>query len=307
MKEAYGKFLANTPTKIPNKLVYDYVWYGLLTDTIFKGGNIYESDFGLGHYNDHHFQYGYFVYAAAAIAYVDRAHSGKNTWYTNNKSFIETFIRDYANPHASDRYFPVSRSFDYFHGHSWAKGLFESQDGKDEESSSEDVFSAYAIKMWGLVSGNTAMEARGNLMLGILKRSLNQYMLLDPVDNIAHPPSYVQNRVSGILWENKVAHQTHWDNQIRMIQGIHMIPINPMTPYIRKASAVLDEWNVYFKGKTGNINDGWKGVLYAHYGVYDAVASFNFLKQSYWLPEWVDGGATRSWWVAFAGMLGGAA
>jgi endoglucanase Acf2 len=38
--------------------------------------------------------------------------------------------------------------FDWYHGHSFAKGLFESADGKDEESSSEDAFFAYAIKMW---------------------------------------------------------------------------------------------------------------------------------------------------------------
>ncbi len=52
-------------------------------------------------------------------------------------------VRDVANPSAQDNYFPFSRNFDWYHGHSFAKGLFESGDSKDEESSSEDVMFAY--------------------------------------------------------------------------------------------------------------------------------------------------------------------
>lgn len=52
------------------------------------------------------------------------------------------------------------RNFDWYHGHSWAHGLYAAMDGKDQESSSEDVMHAYALKMWGAVSGNTDLEAR---------------------------------------------------------------------------------------------------------------------------------------------------
>lgn len=105
-------------------------------------------DFGNAYYNDHHFHYSYFVYAASVIAYLDPP------WLTEgtNKAWVDMLVRDYANPATDDPYFPFSRSFDWYHGHSWAKGLFESDDGKDEESSSEDAFSSYAIKMWGKVS-----------------------------------------------------------------------------------------------------------------------------------------------------------
>jgi endo-1,3(4)-beta-glucanase len=49
-----------------------------------------------------------------------------------------------------------------------------------------------------MVSGDGAMEARGNLMLGILKRTVNQYMLLRS-DNTTHPPQFIKNMVSGIV------------------------------------------------------------------------------------------------------------
>ena len=82
------------------------------------------------------------------------------SWLSANKAYVNTLVRDYANPSAQDKYFPVSRSFDWYHGHSWAHGLFETYDGKDQESSSEDTMAAYAVKMWGMVSGDANMAAR---------------------------------------------------------------------------------------------------------------------------------------------------
>ncbi len=114
-------------------------------------------DFGNTYYNDHHFQfvpllpfsppyqyadrpsYGYFIYTAAVIGYLDP------TWLPENAPYVNALVRDIANPSTSDSYFPVSRMFDWYHGHSWAHGLYETGDGKDEESSSEDTMSAYAM------------------------------------------------------------------------------------------------------------------------------------------------------------------
>jgi endoglucanase Acf2 len=85
-----------------------------------------------------------------------------------------------------------------YNGHSWAKGLFESGDGKDEESSSEDNLSVYAIKMWGRTIGDKAMEARGNLMLAIEARSMQNYFLYTS-DNKVQPPEFIGNKVSGVV------------------------------------------------------------------------------------------------------------
>ncbi|CAM9455266.1 unnamed protein product, partial [Chrysoparadoxa australica] len=45
-------------------LVYDRSWGGVVT---FEGLNDVHADFGNAWYNDHHFQYGYFLYAAAVV------------------------------------------------------------------------------------------------------------------------------------------------------------------------------------------------------------------------------------------------
>ena len=94
--------------------------------------------------------------------------------------------------------FPFSRMMDWYHGHSFAKGLFESADSKDEESSSEDAFFSYAIKMWGQVIGDDSMEARGNLMLAIQARTLINYFLLQS-DNVNQPANFIGNKVTGIV------------------------------------------------------------------------------------------------------------
>lgn len=154
LKAAFARFASNQQ-KYP--LVYESQWGGVVSTAAYTTGDA-NADFGNTYYNDHHFHYAYFVHTASVIAYLDPS------WLTAaNKAWVNTLVRDAANPSTSDPYFPQSRSFDWYHGHSWAKGLFDSFDGKDEESSSEDALMSYAIKMWGHVIGDKTMEARGTL------------------------------------------------------------------------------------------------------------------------------------------------
>lgn len=83
------------------------------------------ADFGNTFYNDHHFHYGYFILTAAIIGHLDPG------WLTPaNVDWVNTLVRDVANPSSFDKYFPVFRNFDWYHGHSWAHGLYETLDGK---------------------------------------------------------------------------------------------------------------------------------------------------------------------------------
>lgn len=188
LKTCFARFV-NNQQKYP--LVYDEVWKGVVTSGTYETGDP-GLDFGNAYYNDHHFHFGYFVHAAAIIGHLDPS------WLGPNKEWVNMLIRDAANSVANDNLFPFSRGFDWYNGHSWAKGLFESLDGKDEESTSEDTMFAYAIKMWGKVSGDASMEARGNLMLGILARSLDNYFLMTKA-NKNQPPQFIDNKVTGIV------------------------------------------------------------------------------------------------------------
>lgn len=82
------------------------------------------ADFGNTYYNDHHFHYGYHILAAAYIGHLDPK------WLEANMDYVNILVRDIANPSAKDKYFPMWRNFDWYHGHSWAHGLYASTDGK---------------------------------------------------------------------------------------------------------------------------------------------------------------------------------
>jgi endo-1,3(4)-beta-glucanase len=223
LKEAFGVFVDNRQI---NPLVCEKGWKGVVSTAGVKDAG---ADFGNGYYNDHHFHYGYFVYAAAVIGMVEPGWLHENGG--RNKEWVQMLVRDFANP-VNDADFPFSRSFDWFHGHSWAKGLFESGDGKDEESTSEDSFASYALKMWGATIGDPNLEARGNLMLAIQARTFQTYFLMEN-SNTVQPEQIRNNKVTGITFENKVDHATYFGMNPEYIQGIHMIPLNPCSPLIR--------------------------------------------------------------------------
>ncbi|KAK9366759.1 endo-1,3(4)-beta-glucanase [Lipomyces kononenkoae] len=299
LKAAFALFATNSQTY---PLVYDNTYKGIISSIAISTGNSLD-DFGNTYYNDHHFHYGYHIHAAAVIGSIDNDLGG--TWVANNKDYVNALVRDVANPSPLDRYFPFSRSFSWFHGHSWAKGLFESADGKDEESSSEDYHHAYAIKLWGQVVGDASMEARGAMMLAIMKRSMNSYMLMNSTNTI-QPPNFIANKVTGILFENKADHTTYFGTNIEYIQGIHMIPITPISSYIRSPGFVQQEWTSLLASIAPNLTSGWKGILYANLALFDPTASYKFFTSSTFNNAFLDGGASLTWYLAYVAGVGGA-
>lgn len=282
-------------------LVYDTVWGGVVSIVSYLTGNPGD-DFGNTYYNDHHFHYGYFLYAAAVIGYLDPG------WLSNgtNKAWVNALARDFANP-LSDPYFPFTRMFDWYMGHSWAEGLFESGDGKNEESSSEDTNASFGIKMWGQVIGDKNMEARGNLMLAIQARSLQSYFLYT-ADNTVEPSEFIGNKVSGILFENKIDHTTYFGAYPEMIEGIHMLPLMPMSTLIRTPTFVQQEWDAYnFSTYVNTLDSGWRGILMANLAIIDPVTSYNFFSNASGNFNFslLDGGASQTWYLAWSAALGG--
>ncbi|KAK9345124.1 endo-1,3(4)-beta-glucanase [Lipomyces starkeyi] len=284
-------------------LYYDKTYKGIVSSAAVATGDPL-ADFGNTYYNDHHFHYGYHIHAAAVIGYIDSELGG--TWVQENKEYVNTLVRDVANPSDSDQYFPFSRSFSWFHGHSWAKGLFESADGKDEESSSEDYHHAYAIKLWGQVVGDLSMEARGAMMLAVMRRAMNAYMLMNSTNTI-QPENFIANKVTGILFENKADHTSYFGTDVQYIQGIHMLPITPVSSYIRSPTFVREEWASLLSSVAPTLTDGWKGILYANLALFDPKSSYQFFSSSKFRRNYLDSGASLTWYLAYAAGVGGTA
>lgn len=238
------------------------------------------------------------MYAGAVIAHLDAS------WLDVNAAYVDTLVRDYANPTAKDKLFPVFRSFDWYHGHSWAHGLFASMDGKDQESSSEDAMSVYALKLWGMAKGDAVLEARANLMLAVQARSLQTYYYYEQGNDV-EPSGFVGNQVAGIMFENKIDHTTYFGNAPEYIHGIHMIPLLPCSPYFRPPSYVKQEWDDIFADGKADVPGGWRGILYGNLATLDAKAAFQFFSQPDFNASWLDGGASRTWYLSYAAVLAG--
>ena len=65
-------------------------------------------NYGSGFYNDHHFHYGYHIYAAAVLTQVDPV------WGRSFHDHVMSLVRDIANPSESDPYFPMWRHKDWY-------------------------------------------------------------------------------------------------------------------------------------------------------------------------------------------------
>jgi len=305
LKAAFATFQSNQQAV---GLCYDTTWKGMTSAAGYTGGS--GADYGNTWYNDHHFHYGYMVYAAAVLGHLDPS------WLTPaNVDYINCLVRDVANPSSQDPYFPVFRSFDWFVGHSWAAGLFIFGDGKNQESTSEDYNFSYGLRLWGIVTNNPNSQARGDLMCAVQRRypdlattingrAINAYIYMTS-DNNTQPSQFLPNCVSGIHWMNKMDHATFFGANEEMIEGIHMIPVTPISPFLRPAAFVQAEWSTRLNSIMSQVTSGWKGLCYANLAISDPKTAWNFFTIGF-NSQWLDDGASLTWYLAFvAGLLQG--
>lgn len=82
LEDAFDRYVRNLE---PFPLVYDSVWGGVCSTGSY-GNKDQFIDFGNTYYNDHNFHYGYYVYSAAIIAYLDPE------WLTRNNSANKIWV-----------------------------------------------------------------------------------------------------------------------------------------------------------------------------------------------------------------------
>ncbi|EEC47217.1 endo-1,3-beta-glucosidase [Phaeodactylum tricornutum CCAP 1055/1] len=150
-------------SNISDSLVYDTNFGGMVSVDGLRDSN---RDFGNGRYNDHHFHYGYILYACAVLGRLDRSFILKY----GDKVDATTFLRkpyplfvpfsifydiahdsNSASQTGNGAFFPLARHKSWFDGHSFASGLFPFGNGKSQESSSEAVNGYYGAYLWSLV------------------------------------------------------------------------------------------------------------------------------------------------------------
>lgn len=84
-----------------------------------------------------------------------------------------------------------------------------------------------------------------------------------------------------------------------------MLPLLPSSAYTRNETFVKQEWDALFSDDSSTpastvSSGGWKGVLYANLAIIDPDKSYEFFNQPNFDMSWIDGGATRTWYLAYA-------
>eukprot|EP00471_Norrisiella_sphaerica_P005792 CAMPEP_0184478932 /NCGR_PEP_ID=MMETSP0113_2-20130426/809_1 /TAXON_ID=91329 /ORGANISM="Norrisiella sphaerica, Strain BC52" /LENGTH=787 /DNA_ID=CAMNT_0026856871 /DNA_START=339 /DNA_END=2702 /DNA_ORIENTATION=+ len=255
-----------------NRLVYDKTWGGLIVEKGVKGDNpIY--DFGNGYYNDHHFHYGYMIYALAVWMHLDSDAAG-SILDGKLSMYATALAKDIANGEKGEREFPVARHFDWFESHSWASGLFKMPDGREQESSSEAVNAYYAVSLLGSVLGNTQMRDYGRFLCAAEILGSQSYWHIPGIvlstyfplfSTGIYPSVFATNAMVGVIGGNMASHTTWFGTNVEYVHGIQMLPFTPATEYMldhdymqheygqmgmalaRKKPALQPEWAGYIR------------------------------------------------------------
>lgn len=89
-----------------------------------------------------------------------------------------------------------------------------------------------------------------------------------------------------------------------IMNRIHMLPLLPSSSFTRTQPFVKQEWDEYFAPKGARpaekVGGGWKGILYANLALIDPKKAWQFFSQGHFDYGWIDGGASRTWYLAFA-------
>ncbi|KAJ1645733.1 hypothetical protein J3B02_001998 [Coemansia erecta] len=254
-------------------LRYDVFWGGIVSQ---KGADDSAADFGQGRYNDHHFHYGYFLYAGAILAKYDV------TGFQPFQEPLNQLLRDYANPSYIDTQFPYMRHFDPYDGHSWAAGVYTFGDGRNQESTGEAINAYYSAYLYAKATGleETAdfyeiilnMEATSGKLYWHPTIAEAKQLYMDP---------FIHN-VVGVLWSSKADFATFFGANSEFIYGIQMIPFTPATKLLVTADWVKDAWcpdsscsgTMKVAADQAN-NNGWAQFLYTAYSMVDRKAALS--------------------------------
>lgn len=277
---------------VGNGFLYDGKWGGIITR---QGSVDPGADFGFGLYNDHHYHLGYFLYAIAVLAKIDPS------WGRKYRSQAYTLMADFMNlGKRGSSYYTRLRCFDLYKLHSWAGGLTEFADGRNQESTSEAVNAYYSAALMGLAYGDAHLVAMGSTLTALETQAAKTWWHIREGEGMYEDDFSRENKVIGVLWANKRDSglwfaPPDW-RECRL--GIQVLPVLPITEVLfPDASFTRDlvTWTLPSLSREG-VGEGWKGFVYALEGIYDKESALQKIRS---LKEFDDGNSLSNllWWI----------
>ncbi|KAF5457051.1 hypothetical protein F2P56_021186 [Juglans regia] len=277
-----------------NGFLYERQWSGLVTKL---GSSNSSEDFGFGIYNDHHFHLGYFAYAIAVLAKIDPE------WGRQYRPLAYSLMADYMNiglGSFSYSFYPQVRCFDLWKLHSWAAGLYNFSDGRNQESTSEAVNAYYSAALLGLAYKDNHLKGIGSTLAALEILSAQTWWHVRKGDDMYGKEFTKKNRLVGILWAN-MRDSKLWfaPAELKACRlGIQVLPISPITEVLfSDADFARDvvEWASPSLSLSG-VGESWKDFVYALKGIYNYGSAINSIRK---LKVHDDGNSLANllWWI----------
>jgi len=275
------------------------------------------SDFGNVRYNDHHFHYGYVLYAAAILG---RANPKFITQYG---SYVDSLFYDVAHNSSavmnlgskSEIFFPFARHKSWFDGHSFASGLFPFANGKSQESSSEATncyFSAYLwskVRWAGSTEGDKIVDyARLLLATEITGAKTYWHMMPSSINPFTATPGsnlfpvpyntiFQQNYMVGNLGMTDVTSTTWFGNEVVYVHLINLMPITAITSELFDKAYVKEEREVLMN--IDSVEKAWTGYLISNEAIIDPNKAWTEAQSL--ISTQIDSGSSKSqvlYWIS---------
>ncbi|NDI34129.1 glycosyl hydrolase [Chengkuizengella sediminis] len=241
--------------------------------------------------NDHHFHYGYWIYAAAQVALLEQ--DSADAWYQDDQwgGMVNQLVQDIATTDRQSNDYLFLRNFDLYAGHSWANGVGYSPNsgghswehsGNNQESSSEAMNAWAALILWGTATGDTEIRDAGIYMYTTEREAINNYWF-DLYGDVFDPEYTNDGDTAVMVWGGKYNHITWWTEEPIEAHGIQMLPVTGASLYLgldpnyvkNNYDRAYAEFPNYLEKKAqygwpglDNINT-WQDIMLSYYALYD--------------------------------------
>jgi endo-1,3(4)-beta-glucanase len=137
----------------------------------------------------------------------------------------------------------MTRTKDWFNGFSWAAGLVDFGDNRNQESTSEAMNGYYAIYLLGDAWKNDELRDFGRLLMATELRSVKKYWHMK-ADSDVYPEVMKNQKMIGILWDTKIDYGTWFGKNPCFIHGIQMLPFTPITEDYLPRDFIAEEYPI---------------------------------------------------------------
>ncbi|MDB5159974.1 MAG: Endo,3(4)-beta-glucanase [Candidatus Saccharibacteria bacterium] len=260
-------------------------------DPTLKGIAAQTKAFGSEDFNDHHFHYGYFIYAASILGKYDA------DFLNNSQKKINLLVADIAS-YAPSSNFPVQRYYDAYAGHSWAAGLSPFADGNNQESSSEAINAWNGVALWAQLTNNTELQSSASWMLS--NEAATAKAAWRTVDT---SPAYLKNFTSpltSLSFGGKRTYSTFFSDEANAKLGIQLIPMSPaMLQYATDGTSITSVINASIRNDNYNVALGDYVLMYFALAQPDKAAQLVSGQQD----AYIDDGNSRTYMDAWVFSL----